>query len=220
MRTLPLLLIVLVLAACGGDKGSSRPPEGGATPKDVAERLAVAIDANRYADVLALIPPARRAELTYGLAVVGPMGQLKMREAFLSSAEAAGPQAVARMTSQIAAMRTAHERILEKYDVPRPDLAEAMRVGADPEKRRLLADAALEGTDLYALLQDVDAMTEAYPDGRPAAGGPFKNINYRALTITESGDTARGVVEGALTKQELGFVRIEGRWYAELLAEK
>ena len=189
--------------------------EGGATPHEVLERLAEAVESEAYDRFLPVVLPEQRTELAFGLGVSGPVGSAQLREQILPAAKVAGEAEYARTKAEVERLRRAHRAVLDEHGVPSYGFKQLMQAGTDPAARRALAKEALAGVDLSAFLRDVSALMARTPDGQPGAAGPFGTAHFLAMDVTEEGDTATASVPGA--GKTLTLRRIEGRWYADLM---
>ena len=219
MRFTPLAWILLVLALILGGVLwylLQDPPEGGATPEEVLERLGVATLDHDWAGLLPVTLPEQRRVLAFGLGVSGPMGSARVREQLLPAAKKAGDKQHAQMQADIERLQKAHRKILDQHGIPSYSLQHLMEIGADPAVRRKLAEDSLANVDLEALLTDVSSMLKSIPDGIPEGAGPFANANFVGRTVVIDGDTATATPPAG--GKPLTLKKLDGRWYADLVA--
>ena len=221
-RNVIAVCALLALAACGGKSptgsGSSSAQEGGSTPQDVVARLAKAMEKDDFSAVLPLVLPEQRAALAFGLGVIPMSFMMGMAEAMLPAASAVGEEEAAKAKQKIEEMKAAQEALLKKHGIEEPDESAMMGAGADKDAMMKMSNELMAGVDLGAFLTEAMALLEKFSDENSKSSTPFDNLDLEKVAIQEDGDKAVATMEGE--EDPLHFVKVDGRWFADLLAGK
>jgi hypothetical protein len=205
-------------------------PYGGESPQAVVERMKAAAETEDLGEMAACLAPQDRAALSLTMVLVtgmvmafasmgAGMGEAMgeaMEDAMGEMTEAEKQemaQKKAEADAQVEEMQGRYEAILEKHGLSGiMDADSELGADGDPE-------AALEGVDQVALLEDMMGFLESLPgeEGESAESAPMDVPTGDLTDLAVDGDKATGM----LGDEEVEFVKVDGRWYVSLnLKEK
>ena len=161
-------------------------PGGGATPQEAFEGFRDAMEKADPGAVIRWVPPVERNRMILGLY--------------------AGLRFMAGFDEEI---RGQLDAIAVKHGVLQPGDDTDMEDLGDPAKADAIGARMFEKADVFAYASDLLALNEPPSDDDEDA--PPAPTGMEDLTI--DGDTARALLVFEEERDEIRFVRVEGRWY-------
>lgn len=211
----------------------SAAPLGAESPQALVERVSKAAEKQDFAELAACLAPGDRAMMSMmmvlavtmmtafsqmGSEMASGMAEAFQDEESMTSEEKAKAAADKKeMEEQTAAVAKKIETVLAKHGIV--DLMEKTpepEPGSDPMKN---AEKLFADVDQVALITDLMAiMNESFKDAEKGEGGPpmGKIPSGKLADLKIAGDTASGKVDG----EDVRFVKVDGRWYLEMLDEE
>ncbi|HUO86633.1 MAG TPA: hypothetical protein VM617_04520 [Thermoanaerobaculia bacterium] len=221
---LPVLLCLLVVVS--PVTLSAATELGAATPEELVERLQRSAENEDFAELAACLAPEDRAVtalmMILGAGMMTAFAQMGsgmaegmiegMAEAFGAEPVEESPEAAAAVSdaaAEAAAAEVRFEELLERHGVAALMEEDVEPGTGGPEAAaRLLADV-----DQVALIADLMLfMRESFPETGEETPASVPAGVLEGLVV--DGDRARG----RIGEEEVGFVRIDGRWFFELEA--
>lgn len=182
-------------ASTTSGNGDGLELDGGDSPEDVFQRARIAADNDDSRAFFRLIPPETRLKIGFFM-VTGTRMAINMR-ARIEGGDASQQE------RELDALLTKHGVRALPTDAGPVDLN-------NPEALAEAARYSLEGVDIFALLEDLQAfMSRLGFQGATASVKPKGKIEGGLTNLKIEGDRATATVDGT----EGNFVKINGRWY-------